>query len=130
MGIDLGSARARAESLMSSTCSVAPPGAVPVTDPVTGDVTFPAGIAVYTGPCRVRPVTSRGGGTIDVGGAEMFSFDYLVSLPFTATGPKEGHRLTVTASADPSLVGVVMEVQKVDRGEHITARRLSCNEVT
>lgn len=127
--LDLATARARAELLMTSTCSVAPKGAEPSTDPETGEVTFPPGVAVYTGKCRIRPVTSRGGGTIEAGGAELFTFDYLVSIPFAATGPKEGHRVTVLASADPALVGVVMDVQKVDRGEHITARRLSCNEV-
>jgi hypothetical protein len=44
-------------------------------------------------------------------------------------GVQEGHRVTVTSSPDPALVGVVLEVHKVDRGENITARRLSCNEV-
>jgi hypothetical protein len=60
----------------------------------------------------------------------MFDFDYLVSVPFSVTGIAEGMSVTVTASPDPALVGVNLEIQKVDRGEHITARRLSCNEVT
>jgi hypothetical protein len=64
------------------------------------------------------------------GGAQVFAFDYLVSVPFAVTDVQEGHRVTVTASPDPALVGVTVEVQKVDRGEHITARRLSCNEVS
>jgi hypothetical protein len=74
-------------------------------------------------------VTSRGGGTLEVGGAEVFTFDYLVSGSVLgdrrAGGPPRDGRL----SPDPALVGVDVEVQKVDRGEHITARRLSCNEV-
>jgi hypothetical protein len=41
----------------------------------------------------------------------------------------EGHRLTVTFSPDLALVGITVEVQKVDRGDNITARRLACSEV-
>ncbi len=59
----------------------------------------------------------------------MFTFDYLVSIPFAEADVQEGHRVTISASPDPALVGVVVEVQKVDRGEHITARRLFCREV-
>lgn len=99
-----------------------------MTDPVTGEVTFPAGTAVYTGKCRVRPA-GREGQTAEAGGRELFTFDYLVSVPFSVAGVQEGHRVTVTSSPDPALVGVVLEVHKVDRGENITARRLSCNEV-
>jgi hypothetical protein len=127
--LDLVTARFRAESLMTSTCTIRATASIPVTDPDTGEVTFPAGATVYSGKCRVRPVTSRSGSTEDVGGAEVFTFDYLISVPFSVTDVAEGHRLTITASPDPALVGVEVEVQKVDRGEHITARRLSCNEV-
>lgn len=125
----MATARAAAESLMTSTCSIAPPGVEPVTDPDTGEVTFPAGVAVYTGPCRVRPGGTRGS-TLEVGGAELFTFDYQVSIPFAEVGVLEGHEVVFTASADPALVGVVVEVQKVERGDHITARRLLCREVS
>jgi hypothetical protein len=121
--------RAEAEALMTSTCSIAPPGTEPVTDPDTFEVTFPPGTAVYTGPCRVRPASQGQGSSATAGGAEVFSFDYLVSIPFAEADVREGHQLTISASPDPALVGVVVEVQKVDRGEQITARRLFCNEV-
>lgn len=113
---------------MTSACTIAPPGTEPTTDPNTGEVVFPAGVAVYTGPCRVRPMSAQSHAT-EVAGAEVFSFDYLVSVPFAVVGVQEGHRVTVTASPDPALVGVALEVQKVDRGDNITARRLLCNEV-
>jgi hypothetical protein len=122
--------RLAAEREMTSACTIAPRGTTPTTDPDTGEVTFPAGVAVYSGKCRVRPVTSRSGAALEIGGAQVFAFDYLVSVPFAVTDVQEGHRVTVTASPDPALVGVTVEVQKVDRGEHITARRLSCNEVS
>ena len=114
---------------MDSACSIAPPGVEPVTDPDTGEVTFPLGVTVYAGPCRVRPGGTRGS-TLEVGGAELFTFDYLVSIPFAETGVREGHEVVFTASSDPALVGIVVEVQKVERGDHITARRLLCREVS
>lgn len=113
---------------MSSACTIAPPGASATTD-ANGEVTFPAGAAVYSGPCRVRPGGSQSTATAGAGGAELFTFDYLVSIPFAETEVTEGHRVTVTSSPDPSLVDVVVEVQRVDRGEHITARRLFCRAV-
>ena len=115
---------------MTSTCTIrGKSSGVPVTDSVTGAVTFPAGEVVYSGQCRVRPMTSRGGGTVEAGGAELFTFDYLVSVPFAVTGVREGMPVTIDSSPDPDLVGIVVEIRKVDRGETITARRLSCNEV-
>jgi hypothetical protein len=127
--LDLVTARARAESLFTSACIVHAKSTGQTTDSTTGEVTDIPGAVVYSGACRVRPVTSRGGGTLEIGGAEMFTFDYLISVPFSVTGVQEGHLVTVTASPDPALIGVTVEVQKVDRGESITARRLSCNEV-
>jgi hypothetical protein len=121
-------ARAAAESLMSSTCTIRQRGTGPVTNPTTGAVTFPAGATVYSGRCRVRPSGTQGS-TAEAGGAELFVFDYLISVPFAVTGVAEGHRVTIDASPDPALVGAEVEVQKVDRGEHITARRLACSEV-
>lgn len=127
--LDLVTARARAESLMTSTCSIAPPGTAPVTDLTTGEVTFPPGTAVYTGPCRVRPNNSTQAADSTAGGAEVFAFDFVVTVPFAVTGVREGHRLTVSASPDPALVGMIFEVQMVARGDNITARRLACNKV-
>ena len=116
---------------MTTTCSIAPPGTTPVMDPETGEVTFPDGAAVYAGPCRVRPASGPGGssGTAQVAGVELFRFDYLVSVPFSVAGVQERDRLKITASPDPALVGVELEVRHVDRGEHLSARRLQCQEV-
>ena len=115
---------------MSSTCTVRAKGdGDPVTDPTTGAVTYPDGEEHYSGPCRVRPANSRSTSTADAGGAVVFPFDYVISVPFAEADIVEGDVLTVDTSPDPSLVGVVVEVQKVDRGEHISARRLFCKDV-
>jgi hypothetical protein len=77
----------------------------------------------------VRPTATQSQ-DVETGGAELASFDYVISIPFAVVGVREGHRVTVTGSPDPALVGTVVEVRMVDRGDHITARRLSCQEVT
>jgi len=127
--LDLVTARSRAQSLMTSACTIRAKSSGSTTDPATGAVIPIPGALVYAGPCRVRPA-GREARETQAGGAEVFAFDYLITVPFSVTTVAEGHRLTVTSSPDPALVGVEVEVQKVDRGEHITARRLSCSEVS
>jgi hypothetical protein len=130
--MDLVTARSRAESLMTSTCSIAPPGAVPLTDVTTGEVTVPAGTAVYEGPCRVRPNRSTQASDGTAGGAEVFASDYLVGIPFDEAGSanvRERMVCTIGTSPDPALVGMIFEIQMVARGDNITARRLACNKV-
>ena len=125
--IDLASARARAESLMTSACTVFKPGE-PITDSQTGEVTR-SPQTVWFGPCRVRPGSGQMSNSTEAGGGEVFTFAFVVSVPFSVTSVIEGHRLTVTASPDAALVGMTLEVQRVDRGDTITARRLFCQEV-
>lgn len=116
---------------MTSTCTIRAKATGERTTAADGTVTFPVGAVVYSGKCRFRPASGPGGDSTvrDVGGVEAFTFDYLVSVPFSASGVREGHRVTCDSSPDPALVGVEVEVQHVDRGEHITARRLQCTEV-
>lgn len=115
-------------SLLSSKCTVFTTGA-PVADPTTGEVTSTP-TTVWSGPCRVRPAaTGLTAISEDLAGTELFRFDYRVTIPLEVTVVGEGHRLTVTESPDPGLVGLTVEVQRVDRGDSITARRLICQRV-
>jgi hypothetical protein len=127
--MDLSAARSRAESLMSSACTIFTSGE-PVMDPQTGQVTTGQDV-VWDGPCRIRPASGPGGNstTRDVAGAETYTFDYLVSVPFSVGNVLEGHRLTITDSPDPALAGITLEIQHVDRGDALSARRLQCREV-
>ncbi len=129
MTITLGPwARRLAESQMISTCDIRAKDGEAVMDPVTGAVLHPAGTLRYSGPCRLRPA-GREANVSTAGGGEVFAFDYVVSVPFAVANIAEGDELTVQSSPDPALVGKVIEVQKVDRGESITARRLYCEDV-
>lgn len=129
MFIDTATARARAESLMTSTCTVRAKSTGQTTDPDTGEVTDIPGAEHYAGMCRVRPAGTQGS-TVQAGGAELFTFDYVVSLPFSATDVVEGDRVTIDSSPDQALAGRTIEVQHVARGDAISARRLQCSEVS
>lgn len=123
--IDTGTARARAESLMTSTCRIFTPGA-PVTNSTTGGVTYPE-VDPITTPCRVRPAGTQSGDG-DSGGAETVVSGYVVSIPFTLVASVL-QRVVITDSPDPSLVDLSLEIRQVARGDNITARRLLCEEV-
>lgn len=120
--------RVRAQALQESRCTVFSTGE-PTTDPNTGEVTRVQTV-VWSGPCKVRPAaTGLTALSDDIGGGETFRFDYRVSIPFEVDVVFEGHRLTVTSSPDPALLGLTLEVQRVDRGDHVSARRLICQRV-
>ena len=119
--------RAEAESRMSSTCTIGDVGE-PVTDPETGEVTFPVLNAAYEGMCRVRPATLQAQSR-QMGGDETFVSDLMVSVPLSATGIRKGMTVLIESSPDPDLVGVRAEIQDLGRGDSLTARRMWCLEV-
>jgi hypothetical protein len=119
--------RAFADAQFTSACTVFKPGE-PITDPQTGEVTR-APQTIWFGPCRVRPGSGQMANAGEAGGGEVFEFAFVVSVPFSVASVIEGHRLTVTASPDPALIGMTLEVQRIDRGDNVTARRLFCQEV-
>lgn len=124
-----GRGRERIRGMLSSTCTAFTTGE-PITDPNTGQVSR-AKTVLYSGPCRVRPaLTGLTALSDDIGGGETFRFDYRVSLPFEVDNVIEGSRLTVTSCPDTAMLGIVLEVQRVDRGDCLTARRLICNKVS
>jgi hypothetical protein len=118
--------RKLAESLMDSTIQFFTPG-TKVTDPNTGEVTTGQNV-VWAGKCRIRPADHQAN-VAEAGAVEFFTYDYLVSVPWSVTKVIEHMRGTVTFCPDLALAGVTMEVQKVDRGSTITARRLACTVV-
>lgn len=115
---------------MSSTCTIREPSSgEPVTDANTGRVTFPEGLIVYSGPCRVRPAATWGR-AMEAGAAEISASAFLITVPFSTTGVRRRHLVRVDTSADPELVGRKLEIRFIpDMGDHITARRLICEEV-
>jgi hypothetical protein len=120
--------RRAAESLMTSTCTITARSGEPVTDPDTGAVSFPAGPVVYSGKCRVKP-SSTWGRTAEAGGEQVAPSTFTVSVPFAVTAVDRGHVVRIDASPDGWLVGRVLEVRFApESGDHVTARRLLCEE--
>lgn len=114
-------------ALMTDTCTVVDVGEVVTSDDGTDTSTS---VTVYEGPCRVKPLVSRTEGDKTQGPALTAGFQYTVSLPMSATAVAFGQRLTVTDSLDPSLPGIAMRIDSVERGSQVTARRLRCMEVS
>lgn len=121
--------RVAAEALMRDACAIARGGSDPVTDPETGAVTYPEGLAFYTGACRVQlpNVAER---EVDAGERQWTEQAALVVVPMSVTGVRVGDVVTVTASAlDADLVGRKYTVVGLMHKTHATARRLRCMEV-
>lgn len=116
--------RAFAESIMSATCEIRAVAAGSTTNPNTGEIVTFDGALIYAGKCHVQP---GGGSGVQVEGGEVFTYDFLVSVPARVAGVSGGQLLTIVTSPDPDLVGRVMEIQRVDRADFRTARRLQCN---
>lgn len=96
------------------------------TDPDTGarvDVweTYAAGV-----PCRVRTLLSEQ--ATDAGGSQLTSQRMTAAVPFSQV-VEVGHRLLVTVSDDPTLVGRALYVRAVPRGTDQVLRRLSVSDV-
>lgn len=124
--LDMAMARAAAESLMSSSCTITRPGGEPVWDDATGTYTDPEPVVTYSGKCRIRPAATWGR-EASAGEADVLLSAFRIQLPFTATGVDTGQKVTVDSSPDPALVGRALIVRFVpDMGDHITARRLTC----
>lgn len=126
--------RRLAESLMTATCTITAAAAgEPVWDAESGTYTKPDRGVVYSGPCRVKPA-STWGREAEAGEAQVTPSTFRVSIPFAAAGSadvRQGMQLVVDASSDAALIGRRFEVRFTpDMGEHITARRLLCEEMS
>lgn len=119
--------RAHAVRLMTDACTITRVTGTTIAN--NGDTT-PTTSTIYAGPCRVRPRQTQDR-MVEQGGTEVGVGDLVVSVPITATGITPGDIVTVTASTyDETLVDRVMTVLGALHGSQITARRLSCQEVS
>lgn len=120
--------RAQAESLMTSTCTITAEPTEYVTDPDTGEVAETPGEVMYQGRCRIKPA-AQWGRQAEAGGEQVLPTTYLISVPYAATGIERGAIVLVDTSPDPWLIGRRFEVRfSPMAGDHLTARRLLCEE--
>lgn len=124
MSVDATLARARADrqTLMRETCRVER-GTRGALDPATGRYT-PTSTVVYNGRCDVKPLAA-GADSAVVGERDVVLRRYDAALPFDTLGTiAVDDVLTVTASADPRLVGRPLTVVAVGLGGRRTAWHL------
>ena len=122
------SGQAAAERLMVDTCTITRNGD-PVFDSTTGTYAQPTS-PVYTGKCRVKPSVLSGNTTVQAGEKRVALWPFSVSVPMSVADVQLDDIVTVTGSADASLVGVTLRIRSIARGTFITARRLDAEEVS
>lgn len=130
-GIDPGSVAAAgqeaAEELMKDACRIERTG--PVQTSQDGTDTKPS-VPLYDGKCRVKPAGTRAS-AVNSGTSPTEVWQYKVSIPYAAgAGIRSGDLVVVTGSQDPTLADLHLRVRNIDRGTHISARRLWCTEVS
>jgi len=88
----------------------------------------PTVVAVHTGPADVKPLDVQNR-EVQAGEREVALRSFEVRLPFDEPAAiARGDLVTVTASADPRLVGRVLTVTGVGHGGRRTARHLDAED--
>lgn len=117
-----------AERQMVDACTITRGGGAPTFDATTGTYTAATGSTVYTGKCRVKP-QNLADRVAQAGERPVSLWPFSVSIPIAADADLDDV-VTVTASADSTLVDRTFRVRSVARGTFITARRLDCEETS
>ncbi|WP_333770941.1 DUF6093 family protein [Streptomyces sp. IBSBF 2435] len=118
--------RAAAEQDMTDRCRIERTG--PVATSADGTDTTPVTV-LYDGICRVKPAGTAA--VVPSATAAAETWQHKLSIPYAAgAGIRSNDRVVITASDDPTLAGLRLQVRNIDRGTHITARRIWCTEVS
>ncbi len=120
--------QAQAISMMGDRCTVTrrDPNGKPVLNPVTGTLSGPLPLTVYTGICRVTAKT-RFDKVVAAGGEPVTLYRFIVSVPIQDVAFEVDDIVHIDASAfDPAMVGLELRVRQPEFGSQITARRLGC----
>jgi len=100
-----------------------------VFDRDTGTTVPGAKTVLYEGPARIKPVAQASGEDVQAGDREVRLLEYRVSLPWDAPLPDgtrvlPGMQVSVLASLDPRMVGLVLWVTGAQFGDQTTAWRI------
>jgi hypothetical protein len=122
--------RLAAEQLMTDACVIVRATGRATLNQVTGLTVGPTSTTVYAGKCRFKPV-SRMDEQTDAGETAVYKWRWTISVPY-GVGIELNDVITPTASQDPVLLTPTpkqMRVRAIERGTHITAHRLHCEEI-
>lgn len=126
---ELAQLRSDQESLLADTCTVSrASAAAPVFDEEQGTYTEPAPSNVYTGSCRISPLTVQDRAAL-FGERAVDLVMYQGTFPHDAPVFEKDDVVEVTASADSQLVGRRLEVHGFEVKTIQTARRVFLQEV-
>lgn len=130
-GVDLGMARAAAESLMRSTCTITRETGEKTWNDETGTYTAAPAATVYAGRCKVQD-NSRSVSEVDAGERRAAVNPLELHLPIDGSGGVRRKDLVTIESNpdDEALVGAQFFVQASIAGTTKTARRLPIEAVS
>lgn len=120
--------RLAAESLMSDTLRITRKSSAPVTDPVTGKVTYPS-VTIYEGRGRIQS-TGLQGREVTTGGADFDISTFTVQVPFDVDLHNDDEAEMVASRMDARMVGRTFRIDTVPRKTHATMMRAGAEEVT
>lgn len=128
--LNLGLARAAAEALMLSTCTITRAGGKPVWNQTTGTYTDPPALTVYSGRCKLQDA-DRNVGQAAAGERELAISKPALHLPIDGSGNvRRGDVARIDSNPlDPSAVGSTFVIQGPHIGSAKTARRLPLEAV-
>lgn len=112
-------AQAVAESLMVDTVTI---------DRASDDPTAPTRVTVYSGKCRAKAPIRAVNDTPSPGGNLNDPHRFRVDIPISVTGVKFHDHVAVTASLNPSLVGMDGFIVDPFSQTAASAQRLWCEE--
>lgn len=126
---ELGQLRTDEEALMPDACTVTRKGAeAPVFDENTGQYENPEPTTVYSGACRISPLSMQDRAIL-FGERAVDLVTYQGTFPYDAPVFKKDDVVEVTESADDQLVGRALEIHSFDVKSLQTKRRVVLQEV-
>lgn len=129
LGHDIWSAlprlRAQAESTLRDTANIQS-RTIGTVDSVTGE-RVDTWTTYATVRCRIR--TTLGESVMPAGGEQITAQRMTAAIPVSQAGVEVGHRLVVTASIDPTMVGRAFYVRALPRATDLVLRRLTVTDV-
>jgi hypothetical protein len=120
--------RADEADLLPDTCTVTRASGEPVFDANTGTYTAPDPTTIYTGACRIAPLSVQDRAVL-FGERAVDLVAYQGTFPYDAPVFQKDDVLEVTLSADDQLVGRHLEIHGYEVKSLQTKRRVLLQEV-
>ena len=120
--------RAEAEAIMTDTLRITRKSSAPVTDPVTGVVTFPS-VLVYEGRGYIQAASAQGA-DVNLQSGPVMVQESRVSVPHDVDLRIGDQVIVVTSPSSALLVGCEFNVSRLLHKTRATAHRAAVEEVT